>query len=761
MLHRIRGFHCSVAKTTLPRSCLTSMRMPPRAEKLPVRPPSKMHASSEPSVPPHGIMGATAAQAEQVQQQPAEQVQQQTLYQDREQGALRQSGWDQHQPSRLPRMPGSKRSVAMHVAYVGTAFRGLQINRLSAPESTVEGALEVALLRAGLIAPSNYGDLYRLKWTRSSRTDKGVHSLATVIGLRIVLQDVEGLYTADPEGLGIADRINQHLPPSVKVLCVQRVNKKFTARRACKERTYTYYLPAALLDLKCDQSQEDSEKISLFRSALSAFVGRHPFHNYTPKSKRVLYPHLKPDAAEWRARKDAARTARGPVDTLAKAAAVMAGVDPRHGAQQQPGQQHGHGSGAGIISTNGGPLRSERQQSEQHSEQQHGDGAANNGSHGAAVVQGQHASAQSHSMQDHSVQQGGDFSMPQDGGSPRAAEFLGAQGHNTQSHSAQGRSEEQANAQGHSAQDHSVQGHSTQQDGRLQMDTDGDRSLTDGHQLHAQHVWGRGRRRDGAQSSDDDVDEGESDEEEAEMDSDLEGGSLKEGSDQLPQRFNCTCEFQGYVAPENRLPIRVYRVIYSFTAEDPTQLVPGGVPCLKLVVHGQSFLLNHIRHMIGAAVAVTRGLMPLDLLRASLHAPARTSVPKAPPHTLILTASKFSEFSPRAGSEIAVEKYTGRQLRIREGAARAQQEFQEQVLGPALNDLLLHPNWEIFNIILPRYHWNPEAVASVLEQDAAWCARRAEFKAAQQRLKEENENREAKKQEEEKQQQDGGMAKNA
>eukprot|EP00967_Tisochrysis_lutea_P100332 scaffold149608_cov21-Tisochrysis_lutea.AAC.1 len=28
------------------------------------------------------------------------------------------------------------------------------------------------------------------------------------------------------------------------VLCVQRVNKKFTARRACKERTYTYYLPA-------------------------------------------------------------------------------------------------------------------------------------------------------------------------------------------------------------------------------------------------------------------------------------------------------------------------------------------------------------------------------------------------------------------------------------------------------------------------------------------------------------------------------------
>lgn len=35
--------------------------------------------------------------------------------------------------------------------------------------------------------------------------------------VRIVLKDVEGLYTTDPEGLGIATRINQQLPPSVQV----------------------------------------------------------------------------------------------------------------------------------------------------------------------------------------------------------------------------------------------------------------------------------------------------------------------------------------------------------------------------------------------------------------------------------------------------------------------------------------------------------------------------------------------------------------
>ncbi len=40
--------------------------------------------------------------------------------------------------------------------------------------------IDCLALQAGFIAPSNYGDLFKIKWTRSSRTDKGVHSLATV-----------------------------------------------------------------------------------------------------------------------------------------------------------------------------------------------------------------------------------------------------------------------------------------------------------------------------------------------------------------------------------------------------------------------------------------------------------------------------------------------------------------------------------------------------------------------------------------------------
>ena len=59
-------------------------------------------------------------------------------------------------------------------------FAGLQLQRVEGEASTVEGVLETALFRAGSILESNLGALGKIGWTRSSRTDKGVHSLATV-----------------------------------------------------------------------------------------------------------------------------------------------------------------------------------------------------------------------------------------------------------------------------------------------------------------------------------------------------------------------------------------------------------------------------------------------------------------------------------------------------------------------------------------------------------------------------------------------------
>lgn len=55
-------------------------------------------------------------------------------------------------------------------------------------------------------------------------------------------------------------------------------------------------------------------------------------------------------------------------------------------------------------------------------------------------------------------------------------------------------------------------------------------------------------------------------------------------------------------------------------------------------------LPNQIRHMIGGALSVARGMLPLELLAASLCAHSRVTVPRAPPHTLILADCTFPQF---------------------------------------------------------------------------------------------------------------------
>lgn len=68
----------------------------------------------------------------------------------------------------------------------------------------------------------------------------------------------------------------------------------------------------------------------------------------------------------------------------------------------------------------------------------------------------------------------------------------------------------------------------------------------------------------------------------------------------------------------------------------------------SLVCHAKQ-----IRHMIGTATAVARGIIPLGLQRASLEVPSRISLPRAPPHSLLLAESIFFNFSGAFGSDIA------------------------------------------------------------------------------------------------------------
>ncbi|KAE8722742.1 hypothetical protein F3Y22_tig00013680pilonHSYRG00012 [Hibiscus syriacus] len=76
--------------------------------------------------------------------------------------------------------PFRKKKVVMRVGYVGTGYRGLQLQRDEHELSTIEKELETAIFKAGGIRDRNYENLHYIAWARSSRTDKSF-SLAICI----------------------------------------------------------------------------------------------------------------------------------------------------------------------------------------------------------------------------------------------------------------------------------------------------------------------------------------------------------------------------------------------------------------------------------------------------------------------------------------------------------------------------------------------------------------------------------------------------
>ncbi|KAL2317398.1 hypothetical protein Fmac_031274 [Flemingia macrophylla] len=180
--------------------------------------------------------------------------------------------------------PFLKKKVVMRVGYVGTDFRGLQMQRDDHRLSTVEKELETAIFQAGGMRKSNFGDLNKVKWGRSSRTDKGVHSLATMIAFKMEIP--ENAWKDDDNGIALANRVNFYLPNTIRVFSILPSTKRFDPRRECNLRKYSYLLPAAIIGIQSHFSKDEIDfHIAEFNSILNDFEGEHPFHNYTVRSK--------------------------------------------------------------------------------------------------------------------------------------------------------------------------------------------------------------------------------------------------------------------------------------------------------------------------------------------------------------------------------------------------------------------------------------------------------------------------------------------
>lgn len=82
----------------------------------------------------------------------------------------------------------------------------LQLNN---PVKAVEDVVAFAIMKAGFMRKENLGYPTKVSWTRSSRTDKGVHSVATVVSLKMHCKDET--WEDDPEGLQYATAINKYV----------------------------------------------------------------------------------------------------------------------------------------------------------------------------------------------------------------------------------------------------------------------------------------------------------------------------------------------------------------------------------------------------------------------------------------------------------------------------------------------------------------------------------------------------------------------
>jgi tRNA U38,U39,U40 pseudouridine synthase TruA len=121
----------------------------------------------------------------------------------------------------------------------------------------------------------------KVNWSRSSRTDAGVHALRLVIAAKLLVDeediDVHGHSAA------LVAEINCELPDDIRCFGAIRVPRSFDAKSACSWREYEYLLPTHLVcrTEETVASVGSGALANRLETALRHFEGCHSFHNFT------------------------------------------------------------------------------------------------------------------------------------------------------------------------------------------------------------------------------------------------------------------------------------------------------------------------------------------------------------------------------------------------------------------------------------------------------------------------------------------------
>ncbi|KAL4155087.1 hypothetical protein PRNP1_007201 [Phytophthora ramorum] len=182
-----------------------------------------------------------------------------------------------------------KRKVAIVSGYMGTGYHGLQLNE---NVNTIEDEVRHAIFKAGAMRESNFADLGKIDWARSSRTDKGVHAGCIVFSGKLLIDEEDKVDPVSGRVQGLTEALNESLPDNIRVFSCTRVNKRFSARKNCVLREYEYFMPLSFLKASMVGSDvedlDTEEAVAEFCRALRRYEGVHDFHNFT-RSRSYFY----------------------------------------------------------------------------------------------------------------------------------------------------------------------------------------------------------------------------------------------------------------------------------------------------------------------------------------------------------------------------------------------------------------------------------------------------------------------------------------
>lgn len=209
----------------------------------------------------------------------------------------------QEEGPKPPRYP--KRQCALLVGFCGSGYSGMQIQ--PSHTRTIEGALFGALVKVGAVSQDNADDPVKVALARAARTDAGVHAAGNLVSLKMIIT-VPGIKD-------LVARINEELPPEIRLWGYVRTQNSFNARLVCDSRKYTYFFPTYLMippkpgtglhrvlqlpsqphsfweGAISDSFQDDlrrkrcwrtgQEQVQKLRELAKGYEGTHNFHNFT------------------------------------------------------------------------------------------------------------------------------------------------------------------------------------------------------------------------------------------------------------------------------------------------------------------------------------------------------------------------------------------------------------------------------------------------------------------------------------------------